>query len=104
MIRRAMAKKTSLSFLEDYFTSSLKIHLKPKRNPMHLITTITHYLLTHLENFQASASIFCEQEIIIGLRGSLRVMPLGYFYFKTVLFRNFADHAETVSGKLVDFR
>ena len=31
-------------------------------------------------------------------------MPLGYFYFKTVLFRNFADNAETVSGKLVDFR
>lgn len=66
MIRRAMAKKNSLSFLEDYFTSSLKIHLKPKTNPMHLITTITHYLLTHLVNFQASASIFCDQEIIIG--------------------------------------
>ena len=36
---------------------------------MHLITTITHYLLTHLGNFQASASIFCDQEIIIGQRG-----------------------------------
>ena len=71
---------------------------------MHLITTITHYLLTHLGNFQASASIFCDQEIIIGQRGSLPVMPLGYLYFKTVLFRNYADHAETVSGKLIDFR
>ena len=67
---------------------------------MHLITTITHYLLTHLGNFQASASIFCDQEIIIGQRGSLPVMPLGYLYFKTVLFRNFADHAETVSAKV----
>ena len=71
---------------------------------MHLITTFTHYLLTHLGNFQASASIFCDQEIIIGQSGSLPVMPLGYLYFKTVLFRNYADHAETVSGKLIDFR
>ena len=85
MIRRAMAKKNSLSFLEDYFTSSLKIHLKPKTNPMHLITTITHYLLTHLVNFQASASILCDQEIIIGQRGSLPVMPSGYLNFKTVM-------------------
>lgn len=40
----------------------------------------------------------------MGQRGSLPVMPLGYLYFTTVLFRNFADHAETVSGKLVDLR
>ena len=31
-------------------------------------------------------------------------MPLGYLNFKTVIFRNYAVHAETVSGKLVYFR
>ena len=30
-------------------------------------------------------------------------MPLGYFNFKKVIFRNYVDHAETISGKLVDF-
>jgi len=71
---------------------------------MHLITTITHYLLTHLGNFPASASIFCDQEIIIGQRGSLPVIQSGYLYFKTVMFGNYEDHAKTVSSKLVDFR
>ena len=44
------------------------------------------------------------QEIIIGQRQSLPGMPLGYLNFKKVIFRNYAVHAETVSGKLVNFR
>lgn len=31
-------------------------------------------------------------------------MTLGCFNFKKVIFRNYADHAETVSSKLVDFQ
>ena len=31
-------------------------------------------------------------------------MPLGYLNFKDVIFRNYAVHTETVSGKLVYFR
>ena len=31
-------------------------------------------------------------------------MPLGYLNFKKIIFRNYAVHAETVSGKLVNFR
>ena len=34
---------------------------------------------------------------------SVPVMPLGNLNFKKVIFRNYANHAETVSGKLVDF-
>lgn len=31
-------------------------------------------------------------------------MHLGHLYFKTVIFRNYAVRAETVPGKLVNFR
>ena len=37
-------------------------------------------------------------------RGSHQVIPLGYLYFKKVIFRNYAYHVETASGELVDFR
>ena len=40
---------------------------------------------------------------IIGQRGSLRAFT-GISYFQKSYFWNYADHAETVSGKLVDFR
>ena len=30
-------------------------------------------------------------------------IPVGNLYIKEGIFRNYADHAETVSGKLVDF-
>ena len=43
------------------------------------------------------------QEIIIGQRQSLPGMPLGYLNFKKVIFRNYAVHAETVYGTLVNF-
>ena len=45
--------------------------------------------------------LYSVQEIIKGQSGSLPVMPLGYLNFKKVIFRNYADHAETVSGKVV---
>ena len=45
--------------------------------------------------------LYSVQEIIKGQSGSLPVMPLGYVNFKKVIFRNYADHAETVSGKVV---
>ena len=47
--------------------------------------------------------IVLKQEIIIGERGSHQLIPLGYLTFKKVIFRNCADHAETVSGELTDF-
>ena len=56
-------------------------------------------------SFQSYSSVLkLYQEIIIGQRQSLPVMPLGYLNFKNVIFRNYEVHAETVSGKLVYFR
>ena len=45
-----------------------------------------------------------QQENIIGQRGSLPVIPLGYLNSKKVIFSDDADHLETFSGELVDFR
>ena len=44
------------------------------------------------------------QEIITGERASLQVTPLGYLNSKKVIFRNYANHAETVFRELVNFR
>ena len=48
--------------------------------------------------------IVLQQEIIIGERASHQVIPLGYLTFKKFIFRNYAYHAETASGELIDFR
>ena len=45
--------------------------------------------------------LYSVQEITKGQSGSLPGVPLGYLNFKEVIFRNYADHAETVSGKVV---
>ena len=44
-----------------------------------------------------------EPDLSLGRECPTAVMPLGYLNFKKVIFRNYADHVETVSGKLVDF-
>ena len=43
-----------------------------------------------------------EPDVWLGRKCPTAVMPLGYLNFKKLIFRNYADHVETVSGKLVD--
>lgn len=45
--------------------------------------------------------LYSVQEIMKGQSGSLPGMSLGYRNFRKVIFRNYADHAEKVSGKVV---
>ena len=52
--------------------------------------TFTHYSYNYVYNQEDKGE-------------SVTVMPLGNLNFKKVIFRNYANHAETVSGKLVDF-
>ena len=44
-----------------------------------------------------------EPDLRLGRECPTAVMPLGYLNFKKVIFRNHADHVETVSAELVDF-
>ena len=71
---------------------------KPRSGP--ILAVLIHSLYPSECYLQSETKI--EPDLRLGRECPTAVMPLGYLNFKKVIFRNYTDHVETVSGKLVD--